>query len=131
MFETARSGPHAYFDSAVMLLFFLLAGRFLEQAMRRRTRAVAGNLAAADANGVAGKVINVACGRQFTLLDLIGAINRVLGTDIEPAFEPARAGDVYESLADITLARELLGYAPTIDFDEGLRRSIEYYRSLS
>lgn len=92
---------------------------------------VAGNLAAAEAKSVAGKVINVACGRQFTLLDLIFAINRVLGTDIAPTFEPARAGDVYESLADITLARQLLDYAPTIDFDEGLRRSVEYYRSLA
>jgi UDP-glucose 4-epimerase len=92
---------------------------------------VAGNLAAADAEGVAGKIINVACGRQFTLLDLIAAINRVLGTNITPVFEPARPGDVYESLADITLARKLLGYTPTIDFEEGLRRSIDYYRGLS
>lgn len=92
---------------------------------------VAGNLAAADAPNVAGKVLNVACGRQTNLLDLIAAINRVLGTKIEPIFEPPRAGDVYESLADITLARELLAYAPTIDFDEGLRRSIDYYRGLA
>jgi nucleoside-diphosphate-sugar epimerase len=60
----------------------------------------------------------------------VASINRVLGTDFEPAFEPARAGDVRDSLADITAAREILGYEPTIDFDEGLRRSIEYYRSL-
>jgi UDP-glucose 4-epimerase len=92
---------------------------------------VRGNLAAAAAPGAAGRVINVACGRQATLLDLIASINRVLGTKVEPLFAPARAGDVRESLADITLARELLGYEPTIDFDEGLRRSIEYYRSLA
>jgi UDP-glucose 4-epimerase len=91
---------------------------------------VAGNLAAADAPNVAGKVLNVACGRQTNLLDLIAAINRVLETSIEPIFEPPRAGDVYESLADITLARELLKYEPSIDFDEGLRRSIHYYRGL-
>ena len=78
----------------------------------------------------AGRVFNVACGRQFNLLELVAAINRVLGTKIEPIFEPARAGDVRDSLADITAAREVLGYEPTIDFDEGLRRSIEYYRSL-
>jgi UDP-glucose 4-epimerase len=92
---------------------------------------VAGNLAAADANGIAGRVINVACGRQFTLLDLVAAINRVLRTTIEPVFESPRAGDVYESLADITLARRLLGYEPSVDFDEGLRRSIEYYKDIA
>ena len=89
---------------------------------------VAGNLAAATAEGVAGNVINLACGRQTSLLELIAAINRVLGTRLEPILEPPRTGDVYESLADITLARQLLGYEPTIDFEEGLRRSVEYYR---
>ena len=72
----------------------------------------------------------MACGRQFNLLELVASINRVLGTSFEPVFEPARAGDVRDSLADISTAREVLGYEPTIDFDEGLRRSIEYYRSL-
>jgi UDP-glucose 4-epimerase len=91
---------------------------------------VRGNLAAAERPAAAGRVFNVACGRQFNLLELIAAINRVLGTKIEPKFEPARAGDVRDSLADISAAREALGYEPTIDFDEGLRRSIEYYRSL-
>ena len=92
---------------------------------------VAGNLAAADAPNASGRVFNVACGTQFTLLDLIASINRVLGTEIEPIFAEARVGDVRESLADITQAREVLGYEPVIDFDEGLRRSIEYYRTLS
>ncbi|NOY41709.1 MAG: SDR family oxidoreductase [Planctomycetes bacterium] len=92
---------------------------------------VAGNLAAAEAPDAAGKVFNVACGRQSSLLDLIGSINRVLDTDIEPIFEAARAGDVKESLADITAAREVLGYEPLVNFEEGLRRSIEYYRSFA
>ena len=91
---------------------------------------VRGNLAAAEAPAAAGRVINVACGRQATLLDLVESINRVLGTKLEPVFEPPRAGDVRESLADISVARELLAYEPTIDFDEGLKRSIKYYRTL-
>ncbi|HYO26352.1 MAG TPA: LPS biosynthesis protein WbpP, partial [Lacipirellulaceae bacterium] len=81
--------------------------------------------------GIAGRVFNVACGRQYNLLELVESINRVLGTKLEPLFEPARAGDVRDSLADITAAREALGYEPAIDFDEGLRRSIDYYRSLA
>jgi UDP-glucose 4-epimerase len=92
---------------------------------------VQGNLAAAERPAAAGRILNVACGRQYSLLDLIASINRVLGTKIEPIFAPPRAGDVRESLADISAARECLGYEPSIDFDEGLERSIEYYRSLA
>jgi len=88
------------------------------------------NLAAADAAAAVGATINVACGRQFTLLQLVAAVNEVLGTTIEPIFAEARAGDVRESLADISIARTVLDYEPQVDFNEGLRRSIEYYLSL-
>jgi UDP-glucose 4-epimerase len=91
---------------------------------------VSGNLAAADATDAVGRSINVACGTQFTLLHLVAAINEVLGTEIEPSFAAARVGDVRESLADITNARAILDYEPQVDFNEGLRRSIEYYKSL-
>jgi len=91
---------------------------------------VQGNLAAADSPDAVGRVLNVACGRKFSLLELIASINQVLGTNLEPIFAPPRAGDVRESLADISAARKVLGYSPVIDFEEGLRRSIEYYRSL-
>jgi UDP-glucose 4-epimerase len=91
---------------------------------------VRGNLLAAEAKGVAGQVINVATGKQFTLLDLVASINQVLGTSIEPVFADPRPGDVRESLADITLARRLLGFEPAVSFDTGLERSIEYYRSI-
>jgi UDP-glucose 4-epimerase len=89
---------------------------------------VQGNLLAAEAPAAVGRTVNVACGQSYDLLELIAGINRVLGADIQPNFEPPRAGDVRESLADISLARELLGYEPTVDFNEGLRRTIEFYR---
>ena len=92
---------------------------------------VLGNLLAADAPAAVGRTINVACGESYSLLELVDGINRALGTKIEPVFEPPRAGDVRESLADISLARELLGYEPTVDFDEGLRRTIDYYRQVA
>jgi UDP-glucose 4-epimerase len=91
---------------------------------------VRGNLLAADAEDVAGQVINVATGKQFTLLDLIASINLVLGTEIAPVFADPRPGDVRESLADISLARKLLGFEPEVSFSDGLARSIEYYRSI-
>ncbi|MEN0110607.1 MAG: SDR family oxidoreductase [Planctomycetota bacterium] len=91
---------------------------------------VQANLLAADAPEASGRVINVATGRHATLLDLIAAINKALGTSVEPAFAPAREGDIRESLADITVARTVLGYEPTVSLADGLRRSIDYYRSV-
>jgi len=91
---------------------------------------VDGNLLAASVPDAAGKTFNVACGEKMDLLDLISAINRVLGAKLEPIFEPPRAGDVRDSLADISLARKVLDYRPVVDFDEGLRRSIDFYRTL-
>ncbi len=88
------------------------------------------NLLAADAPQVAGRVLNVANGSQFSLLTLLTSINDLLGTRVPPRHDPPRAGDVRESLADITLARQMLGYEPQVGFKEGLRRSIDYYRSL-
>jgi UDP-N-acetylglucosamine/UDP-N-acetyl-alpha-D-glucosaminouronate 4-epimerase len=91
---------------------------------------VAGNLLAADAPSVSGRVFNVATGHQVNLLELLSALNWLLKTQVEPIFAPPRAGDVRESLADITLARQHLGYSPQIRFEEGLRRSIDYYVGL-
>lgn len=89
------------------------------------------NLLAADAEGVAGRVFNAAGGRSITLLELLGAINEVLGTQVEPEFAPPRPGDIRESMADISMARTVLGYEPQVDFLDGLRRSIDYYRSVA
>lgn len=91
---------------------------------------VHGNLLAADAEGAAGKVMNVAMGKSTTLLDLLKSLNEMLGTDIQPVHEPPRVGDVRDSLADITLARQILGFEPCVEFHEGLRRSIAYYRTI-
>jgi UDP-glucose 4-epimerase len=91
---------------------------------------VHGNLLAADAPGVAGRVFNVANGKQTSLLELLAILNRQLGTHIQPQFAPPRVGDVRESLADITQARKWLKYEPQVDFETGLSRSIEYYRKL-
>lgn len=89
---------------------------------------VAGNLAAATASGVGGKVFNVASGVSYSLLDLTSALNRLLGTKLEPRFEPGRVGDVRDSLADISAARRDLGYEPLVDFATGLERTVGAYR---
>jgi UDP-glucose 4-epimerase len=91
---------------------------------------VRGNLLAADAPNVSGRIINMADGRATTLLTLLELLNKFLGTNVQPVLEPARVGDVRESLADVTLARSVLGYEPEVDFEEGLRRSIDYYKTI-
>ena len=91
---------------------------------------VAGNLLAARAEGVSGRVFNLANGRSIHLLELIAALNASLGTKIEPLHEPPRIGDVRESMADISEARRCLAYEPIVNFQEGLDRSIGYYRQL-
>ena len=91
---------------------------------------VHGNLLAAEAPGAAGRVINLADGRATSLMQLLESLGTVLGIEPNPIYEPVRAGDVRDSLADITVARDVLQYEPKIEFDEGLRRSIGYYRSI-
>jgi UDP-glucose 4-epimerase len=88
------------------------------------------NLLAADAPSVAGRVYNVACGGSISLLELIDALNQMLGTRIRPVHTAPRAGDVRFSRADISRACADLGYRPTVDWVAGLRGCLGYYRSL-
>jgi UDP-glucose 4-epimerase len=86
------------------------------------------NIQACVAPNAAGKVINIACGERYTLIELVEKINAILGKNVEPKFEPDRAGDVKHSLAGIEKAKELLGYEVRVDFEEGLRRTINYFK---
>jgi nucleoside-diphosphate-sugar epimerase len=88
---------------------------------------VQANLAAIEAPDAPGKAINVAMHDSHTLNELVDALNRLLGTDLEPRYLPPRPGDVPHSMADISLARALLDYAPTVDFVTGLERTIEWF----
>jgi UDP-glucose 4-epimerase len=90
---------------------------------------VDGVLRAATAPDVAGLVINVATGRQISINQLAQTLQKLLGSDVAAVHTEARAGDVRDSLADITLARRLLGYEPHVSFEEGLRRTVEWYRA--
>jgi UDP-glucose 4-epimerase len=137
-----RQDPNSQY-SAVIPLFItaMLAGRrptiygdgHQSRDFTYVANVVHGNLLAADADTklVSGRTLNVANGRQTSLLELIAALNNLLGTNIEPVHAPARVGDVRESLADITQARARLAYEPQVDFEEGLRLSIDYYRGLA
>jgi nucleoside-diphosphate-sugar epimerase len=85
--------------------------------------AVDANLLAASAAGAAGEAFNIACGERTSLNDIIARLSTLAGREIESVNTDPRPGDVRHSLADISKAREVLGYAPAVDFEEGLRRT--------
>ena len=89
------------------------------------------NIAAAYSSGASGLTINVASGTSHTLLELVATLNELMGTDFEPVHLDPRPGDVPVSEADVSLARETLGYEPLVHFGEGLRRTINWIASSS
>lgn len=89
---------------------------------------VAANLAAGTVPGIAGEVFNIAYGRRSTINALAEAIGAIAGTEIRIDHAPARPGEVRTSQADVTKARERLGYDAEIDLREGLRRTFEYMK---
>lgn len=93
------------------------------------TNVVDGVLRAATAPGVSGEYINVATGGRISLLELARALQLITGTNITPTFGPPREGDVKDSQADIFKARKMLGYEPTVPFEEGLRHTVEWFKA--
>jgi UDP-glucose 4-epimerase len=87
--------------------------------------AVAANLLAADAPRAAGEVMNVAGGRRVSLNQLLREIGELTHAQVEARYQPARPGDVRDSLADLHRARELLGFEPQVDLRTGLARTID------
>jgi UDP-glucose 4-epimerase len=94
------------------------------------TNVVQANLRAleADATNVAGRVFNVACGERHTLNEMFRLLAELTGYQGHPNYGPERAGDVRDSLADISAAHRAFGYQPEVGFAEGLRRTVEWYR---
>ena len=89
---------------------------------------VDGVLRACRAPGVAGRSINVATSRRVTLNQLFATLKELVGASVEPLYAEPRPGDVRHSQADISLARQALGYEPSVSFEEGLRLTLEWYR---
>jgi UDP-glucose 4-epimerase len=89
------------------------------------------NLLAATVSTAVGGTFNVGRGQRTSLLELLRSLSDILGESIEPIHEPPRAGDVRDSLADISRTRTSLGFEPSVSIREGLMQSIEYYRSIT
>ncbi len=89
---------------------------------------VEANITAAGKRNLKGEVFNVASGRDYSILQLVGILSRLLGKDIKPVFLKPRPGDVYRTLADLSSSRKALGFNPKIDFIKGLRLTLEYFK---
>ena len=90
--------------------------------------AVQANLLACEAPGVSGGVFNVGTGDRVSLNQTLEYLRQISGKKLEAKYDPPREGDIQDSQADISKARELLGYEPTVRFAEGLERTFEWYR---
>ncbi len=91
---------------------------------------VQANLLACEAPNATGKVFNVGTGGRFTLNQTLKLLEGIAGKAIVAKYDPPRDGDIRDSQADITQSKEILGYNPTVGFEEGLRRTYEWYRSV-
>ncbi|PWT87845.1 MAG: LPS biosynthesis protein WbpP [Acidobacteria bacterium] len=88
---------------------------------------VSANLLACKAKNVAGEVLNIACAQQTSVNELFRFLSQILNYTQEPVFEPLRAGDVRDSVADITLAKQKLDFHPKISLAEGLQKTVAWY----
>ena len=90
--------------------------------------AVEANLLACSSPAAVGEVINIATGQRQSLNRTLALLRELIGTDVEPIYGPPRTGDVLHAHADIARARQLLGYEPKVSFEEGLRKTVQWYQ---
>jgi nucleoside-diphosphate-sugar epimerase len=91
--------------------------------------AVQANLLACEAPAASGKVFNIGTGDRINLNDVVYALGQISSKPLKPRYEPPRDGDIRDSQADISRARAILGYEPTVGLEEGLQRTFEWYRA--
>jgi nucleoside-diphosphate-sugar epimerase len=88
------------------------------------------NIKSATTPGIKCEVFNIACGKAYSVLDIVKYVNKILGKSILPAFGPIRTGDAKHTLADISKAKKLIGFKPEIGFEDGLKKTIEYFKGV-
>jgi UDP-N-acetylglucosamine/UDP-N-acetylgalactosamine 4-epimerase len=91
---------------------------------------VEANLLAGTVKGIRGEVFNVATGSEYSVISIVDILNKLLAKDVKPVFNPLRAGDVPRSLADISKINRMLGYSPVVSFQEGLEKTMQWYKDL-
>lgn len=90
---------------------------------------VRANVLAATTANIKHDILNVANGKDHTVLELAEVLNKIIGKNIKPEFLPVRAGDVFRTLADISKIRKILNYEPRVSFEDGLRKTVEYFKT--
>ncbi|MBF0503870.1 MAG: SDR family oxidoreductase [Candidatus Omnitrophica bacterium] len=90
---------------------------------------ISANILSATTPGIKHEVFNVANGRDNTVLELVSALNRIIGKNIKPKFLPVRAGDVFRTSADISKIQQKINYRPLVTFEEGLKHTVEYFKN--
>ncbi len=91
---------------------------------------ISANILAATTAGIKHEVVNVANGKDNTVLEIVAALNHILGKNIKPKFLAPRAGDVFKTHADISKISNVLKYRPLIDFEDGLKKTVEYFKKV-
>jgi UDP-glucose 4-epimerase len=131
-----RQDPHSGYAAAIPLFIStLLSGRqpqiFGDGRQSRDfvyvRNVVDANLLACGVEAAVGGVFNIGTGHETNLLELLGILGNLVGQTVEPAFEPPRRGDIRHSYGDITRARKVLGYQPTISLTDGMRETVAWY----
>ena len=90
---------------------------------------ISANILSATTPGIKHEVFNVANGKDNTVLELVSALNRIIGKNIEPKLLPVRPGDVFRTSADITKIQQKINYRPLVSFEEGLKHTVEYFKN--
>lgn len=91
---------------------------------------VEANILAARKSGLRGEVFNVASGRDYTILELVKILNKLLNKDLKPKFLKPRPGDVFRTLSDLSCAKKVLHFNPKVDFIKGLNMAVEYFKKI-
>jgi len=85
--------------------------------------------ATADHPDLPGKAMNIGCGGRYSINELLRHLQEIMGTDVTPSYVAPRPGDVRDSQADITLARTLIGYEPSVELREGLEKTVAWFQA--
>ena len=88
---------------------------------------VSANMIAATTPGIKHEVFNAAVGKEYSVLDIVAGINKILGKNVQPVFLPVRAGDIFRSNSDISKIEKMTTYRPLVGFEEGLQKTVEYF----
>lgn len=91
---------------------------------------VEANLLSAHQTKFSYGVFNVAAGKDYSILELVDILNKIMKKDVKPIFVPPRPGDVFRTAADLSLIKDKLGYRPAVSFEEGLKKTVEYFKQL-